>query len=67
MRSFRKRHCCCCCRAYQDSSDSAATYITYRRRYENVPMQIYYGRGYSETDALEDINASLRAILAKLE
>lgn len=41
------------------------SYLVYRYRYENVPMQTYYGQGYTNENVLESMDRSLQRIAVR--
>lgn len=63
---------CCLCwkRCYirqRETVSAAAEYtVTYRYRYVDVPMQTYYGPGYSARDVLENMADSLETIAQRM-
>ncbi len=60
--------CCGCCGCGQCSGavqTGQASYLVYRYRYENVPMQTYYGPGYTTENVLESMDRSLQRIAVR--
>lgn len=55
------RRCCQCCRNGAEHT-SAETIVTIRRRFLDVPMQTFFGPGFTERDILENIDDSLQTI-----
>lgn len=57
---------CCCTRQRKTVSAAAEYTVTYRYRYVDVPMQTYYGPGYSARDVLENMADSLETIAQRM-
>lgn len=56
-----------CCTRQRETVSAAAEYtVTYRYRYVDVPMQTYYGPGYSARDVLENMADSLETIAQRM-
>ena len=47
-------------------NSSSTVYVCYRARFEDVPMQTYYGPGYSARDVLENMADSLETIAQRM-
>lgn len=54
--------CGCGQRCCGQSASAAEYFVNYRYRFVDVPMQVYYGPGYTERNVLESIDDSLQAI-----
>lgn len=61
---FRRNRRCCCCRCCNEQNHSTSSvYTVYSlQRFADVPMQIYYGPGYTERNVLEGMEESLQTI-----
>lgn len=62
--------CGCCgsgCRQCGESVQAGQTsYLVYHYRYENIPMQTYYGPGYTTENVMESIARSLQRIVGRI-
>lgn len=58
--------CSSCGRCSTSGNDSQISYRVYRYRYEAVPMQVYYGSGYTAADVLNRMETSLQRIVDKI-
>ena len=55
-----------CCTRQRETVSAAAEYtVTYRYRYVDVPMQTYYGQGYTNENVLESMDRSLQRIAVR--
>lgn len=65
----RNRCCCCCCRCRNVQTDSSSgIYTVYAlQHFADVPMQIYYGPGYTERNVLENMDDALQIIADSAE
>ena len=52
----------CGCRQCGQSSSATEYLVNYRYRFLDMPMQVYYGPGYTEQDVLESIDSSLQTM-----
>ncbi|WP_458861930.1 hypothetical protein [Acidaminobacterium chupaoyuni] len=61
--------CCnsCCCRRQCAQAVSSYETVCYCTRYVDVPMQIYYGPGYTELDCCQDTLSVLKEISASIK
>ena len=62
---FHRNRCCCCscrCRNVQPHSSSGIYTVYSLQRFADVPMQIYYGPGYTERNVMEGMEESLQTI-----
>lgn len=66
---FRRNRCCSCCRCCTvQTVPASAVYSVYSlQRFADVPMQIYYGSGYTEQNVLETIDRSLQTLADTVE
>ena len=60
---FGRRRCCCHRNCHLHGRDSSGVYSTaHYRHFANVPMQIFYGPGFTAEDSLENIDNALETI-----
>ena len=60
---FRRNRCCCCRCGHVRTDSSSGIYTVYTlQHFADVPMQIYYGPGYTERNVLESMDEALHTL-----